>query len=188
MVAARIPMSRNGFEEWLDTPVPGPQAIANPEDLFTGWFWDGKQPAWSRAEVGVTPREFFGGRRAVGREGLPVLTVLTHRDEALHAYMFDLGYIESEVHTALLVFAAAGRHKTWDAPDTVLFWAETSGGLCDAKWDGWLAALEVGRDSARFVAGVDLTRTIEGLRVGEAMFYEQLERGLAGDESFDWER
>ncbi|WP_157575162.1 hypothetical protein [Nocardia yamanashiensis] len=189
MVAARIAMSRDGFEEWLDTPIPGVEVVGNPGAVFDGWFWDGKasDSAWGRAETGVTPREFFRKRREIGRGGVPMVTVLVHRDEALHVYLFDIGYIESDVFTAFLALAGAGRFKTAGAADIALFWAETSGGLCGADWDGWLAALEVGRESARFVHGVDLGSTIEGLRVGESLFYEQLERGLAGEERFDWE-
>lgn len=34
VVAARIPMSREGFEAWLATPIPGLSGIANPADMY----------------------------------------------------------------------------------------------------------------------------------------------------------
>lgn len=37
MLATRMPMSRDGFHEWLRTPLPGLDIIDNPAAMWTGW-------------------------------------------------------------------------------------------------------------------------------------------------------
>lgn len=172
VVAARIPMGRGEFERWLDTPGPGIEAIENPASMYDGWFWDGKAADWQHAEVGVTPREYFAACFAGDITGLTY--VLTYRDGALEAYLMHFGFCESNVHTALLMLASAGRLSTEAAPSTVLFWAETSGSMFAADSDGWLATLSVGVDGARFAADLDLTETIAGLRTAEASYFDLL--------------
>ncbi|WP_431967384.1 hypothetical protein [Nocardia sp. bgisy134] len=186
MLATRIPMSREGFERWLDTPAPGPDAIANPEAMFDGWFWDGRRAGseWESAVVGRTPRRFFAGRVRESCAGRPHDTVLLHRDGALEAYLFHLGYVESSVHTALLMFAAAGAFRTEPGEDAVLFWAETSGGLPDPDWDGWLSVLSVGDSGARFSGAIDLTAAVTGLRPVENRFFGMVERLAEEEESW----
>ncbi|MCX5166591.1 hypothetical protein [Streptomyces antibioticus] len=44
MLATRIPMSRDGFDEWLRTPLPGPDIIENPSAMYTGWAVDALTP------------------------------------------------------------------------------------------------------------------------------------------------
>ncbi|WP_283137439.1 hypothetical protein [Rhizohabitans arisaemae] len=187
MLATRIPMTREGFERWLDTPAPDPGAIANPGDMFDGWFWNGRRAdtEWGSAEVGVTPRDFFGGLVVRACSGASSVGVLLHREDALEAYLFHLGYAESTVHTALLMFAAAGAFKSEPAEDTVLFWAEAGGSLRDARWDGWLAVLSVGKDGARFTGTVDLADPIAGLRSVEDRFFAMVDRLAEEEESWD---
>src|SRR5690242_13969811 len=114
MVAARIPMTREGFERWLDTPVPAPDAIANPGAMYDGWLWDGRQAddEWNLDTEGTTPRSFFTERVEDSLSGQPTMTVLRHRDGALEAYLFHLGYDRWSVLTELLMFAAAGPYKS----------------------------------------------------------------------------
>lgn len=88
LVATRIPMSREGFERWLDAPAPGLGAIANPAAMFDGWFWHGdRRDDWSAPEL--TPRAFFADRVEQACAGKPATTILLHRDGALEAYLFD---------------------------------------------------------------------------------------------------
>ncbi|GAA1548072.1 hypothetical protein GCM10009678_33390 [Actinomadura kijaniata] len=191
MVAARIAMTREGFDRWLDTPAPGPDAIANPGEMFDGWFWDGRRAdtGWRNAAVGVTPRDFFAERvRRVGSGA----SVLLYREGALEAYLFDVGYVEREVHTALLMFAAAGAFKTEPASDAVLFWAEAGGGLREPDWRGWLAVLSVDEDLSRFTPASGLPRaaladSIAALRPVEDRFFQLVERLGEEEESWDWE-
>ncbi|MFF3378059.1 hypothetical protein ACFYXF_34550 [Streptomyces sp. NPDC002680] len=189
MVAARIPMSREGFEAWLGTPVPGLGRIANPADMFDGWLWNGRRAdtEWNSVDAETTPREYFAERVDDACSAKSSDGVLLYRDGALEAYLFHLGYDEWSVHTALLVFAAAGEFKSEPGDDTVLFWAETGANLWPADADGWLAVLSVGRSEARFVDARDLTDVVAGLRPVESRFFEMVERLAEEEESWDWD-
>jgi hypothetical protein len=178
MVAARIPMTRDGFDRWLDVEIPAAaDAIENPGAMYTGWFWDGKSPEndWNLDRDGRTPRSLFAEPIVKGHGAV----VLRHRDDALEAYLFHWGFDRWSVHMALLALAAAGRHATGDAE--ALFWAETSGSLCPPDWNGRLACLAVGRTTARFRARHDLTEVIEALRPAESAFFALMQR-LHGEE------
>ncbi|MEU0540392.1 hypothetical protein [Nocardia sp. NPDC005978] len=181
VVAARIPMGRDAFERWLETPAPEPAVIENAGAMFDGWFWDGKAADWGQAEVGVTPREYFAD--CFGEDTGGLTYVLTYRDGALEAYLMHFGFCESNIYTALLMLAAAGRMSASDAPSTVLFWAETSGSMFAADSTGWLATLSVGTAGARFAADLDLTRTIADLRVAEGSYFDLLVRLAEAEES-----
>ena len=183
-------MSREGFEAWLSTPAPGLSRIANPGDMFDGWFWNGERAdrEWVSVDGGITPREFFTERIEADCSGKSQQgCILLYRDGAVEAYLYHFGYRERSVHTALLMFAAAGEFKSEDAEDTVLFWAETGGNLRDADDDGWLAVLSVGKNEARFVSERDLTDTVAALRPVESLFFDIIERLGEEEESWDWE-
>ncbi|MCF1592927.1 hypothetical protein [Streptomyces muensis] len=190
LVAARIPMSRDGFEAWLSTPIPDVSRIANPAEMFDGWCWNGERAdrEWDSVDGGITPREFFSQAIekacfSASQDGCLVL----YREGALEAYLFHFGYKQWNVHTALLMFAGAGEFKSETDEDTVLFWAETGGNLWDADDTGWLAVLSVGKGEARFVSERDLTNTVAGLRPVESRFFDMIERLGEEEESWDWE-
>ncbi|POM25167.1 hypothetical protein BTM25_38100 [Actinomadura rubteroloni] len=173
MVAARIPMTRDGFDHWLDVEIPAAaDAIDDPGAMYTGWFWDGKSPEddWDLDRDGRTPRSLFAEQIVKGHGAV----VLRHRDDALEAYLFHFGFDRWSVHMALLALAAAGRNATGDAE--ALFWAETSGSLCPPEWDGRLACLAIGRTTARFRPRHDLTEVIEALRPAESAFFALIGR------------
>lgn len=191
LVATRIPMSRAGFEAWLSTPIPDASRIANPADMFDGWYWNGEHadPEWNSVDRGgITPREFFSEaiEDACSGESQDGCLVL-YREKALEAYLFHFGHKEWNIHTALLLFATAGEFKSEAAEDTVLFWAETGGNLWEADDDGWLAVLSVGKSEARFVSERDLTDAVAALRPVESRFFEMVERLGEDGESWDWE-
>ncbi|MEV6279956.1 hypothetical protein [Nocardia sp. NPDC051832] len=179
VVAARIPLGRKEFEQWLATPAPGPEVIENHDAMYAGWFWDGKEPDWRHAEQGVTPREYFGD--CFGEDAGGLTYVLRYREGALEAYLMHFGFCEANIYTALVLLAAAGRWSS--APSVVLFWAETSGSMFAADSDGWLATLSVGAEGARFLADTDLTATIAQLRTAEASYFDLLVRLAAVEES-----
>ncbi|MGW4844317.1 hypothetical protein [Nocardia brasiliensis] len=174
VVAARIPMGREVFEQWLLTPAPGPEVIENAGAMYEGWFWDGKTPDWRQAASGVTPREYFAD--CFGEDTGGLTYVLRYRAGALEAYLMHFGFCASNIYTALVMLAAAGRLSSETAPSTVLFWAETSGSMFAADSNGWLATLSAGIDGARFVADIDLTATIAELRPAEASYFDLLTR------------
>ncbi|WP_146779000.1 hypothetical protein [Actinomadura craniellae] len=168
-------MARKGFEQWLDTPVPDvAEAIENPEQMYTGWFWDGKSPEgdWHLERADKTVRTLFAEQVDEGRGAV----ILRHRDDALEAYLFHWGFDRWSVHMALLALAAAGPHSAHDANDHALFWAETSGSLCPPEWNGRLACLAINRTGARFTGRLDLTGVIAALRPAEAAFFSLIER------------
>ncbi|WP_432981830.1 hypothetical protein [Dactylosporangium sp. CA-233914] len=183
LVAARLPMGRDAFERWLDAPVPGREAIANIDEMFAGWFWDGKAAGkgWSKAGRGLTVREWLAERVEGSCGKRPTLTIVRHEDEALQVYLFDVGYSEWDTQPALLALAAAAP----SAPGEVLFWAETGGQLLDPAAKGWLAVLEVGPDGARFVRDRDLTAAVAGLRGIEDVFFAAAERVGEAEEEWD---
>jgi hypothetical protein len=187
LVAARVPMSREGFEAWLRKPVTDLSGIANPHEMFDGWLWDGRRPdaGWDGLEVGLTPGEYFAERVDDSCGKAEECGVLLHRDGALEVYLFHVGYSERNIRTALLVLAAAGEFKSEPAEDAVLFWAETGANLWPADADGWLAVLSVGKDGARFVAERDLTDVVTGLRPVENRFFELVERLAEDGEEWD---
>ncbi|MCG8923009.1 hypothetical protein [Lentzea sp. CC55] len=189
LVAARIPLSREGFEAWLRTPVEDLGVISNPGAMFDGWFWGGRdrEPDWDSAGVGTTPGQYFAERVDDSCGGNEECGVVLHRDGALEVYLFHLGYSAWSIHTALLVLAAAGRFQAEDAEGAVLFWAETGANLLPADSRGWLSVLSVGGDGARFVASRDLTEVVAALRPAESRFFELVERLAGESEEFDWE-
>lgn len=172
VVAARIPMRRAAFVQWLETPAPGPEAIENHAAMYDGWFWDGKTPDWRQAERGLTPREYFTDCFGEHTGGLTY--VLRYREGALEVYLMHFGFCESNIYTALVMLAAAGRQSSEGSPSVVLFWAETSGAMFAADSDAWLATLSVGVDGARFASDLDLTATVAELRVAETSYFDLL--------------
>ncbi|MFD9733251.1 hypothetical protein [Umezawaea sp. NPDC059074] len=189
MVAARIPLSREGFEAWLRTPVENLGVISNPEAMFDGWLWNDRRAdtEWDSVETGTTPAAYFAERVDASCEGDEECGVLRYHDGALEAYLLHFGYSERSVHTALLMLAAAGAVKSEPTEDTVLFWAETGANLWPADASGWLAVLSVSRDGARFVRSRDLTSTVAGLRPVESRFFDLVERLSEESEEWDWD-
>ncbi|MFI5915670.1 hypothetical protein [Dactylosporangium sp. NPDC051541] len=182
LVAARVPMSRTAFERWLDTPLPGRSAIANPDAMFDGWYWHGQSAPedWDEAAEGRTVREWLSERVEDACTSSSA-TILRYRDEAVEAYLFDVGYYPAAVQAALLAFAATEPARE----ALVLFWAETGGSLWKPDDEGWMAALEVAPTGARFVGRGDLTPTVAGLRRVEAEFFAMIERVAEDEERWD---
>ncbi|MFJ6198089.1 hypothetical protein [Micromonospora sp. NPDC092111] len=186
LVAARLPISREGFERWLDTPTDL-SAISNPDAMFNGWYWDGKEVTdeWRHIPKETTPRTYFASR--VAQDAAPgQLTVAVHRNGALEVYLLHFGYQRWDVHTALMLLAGAAEFKA-PGEDLVLFWAETGGNLFQPEDDGWLAVMSVGGQGGRFVAQADLTSAVAGLRPTEQLFFELAERLSEEEESQDGE-
>lgn len=185
LLAARVPMSREGFDRWLDTPAPGHAAIANPAAMFDGRYWDGQSVDGLWDAAGATPREFFGGLVEQACDGGPQSTVLLHRDGALEAYLLRFGFAEDHVRTALLMFAGTGPVMAGPGDGTVLFWAETGANMLAADDDGWLSVLSIGAAGSRFVASADLAAPVAALRPVENLLFALIER--LGDEEDEWD-
>lgn len=185
LLAARIPMSRQGFERWLDTPAPGVETIANPEAMFDGRYWDGRRAHGDWDGAGTTPREFFGDLVEQACTGGQTSMVLVHEDGVLAAYLLRFGHAERFFRTALLMLAGAGAVMDESADAVALFWAETGGNLLAAGDDGWLATLAVGPAGSRFFAGGDLSGPVAALRPVEDRFFELIERLAEEEEEWD---
>ncbi len=174
-------MERAEFEQWLQTPTPGLEVIENHGAMYDGWFWDGKTPDWHLAEQGLTPREYFAD--CFGEDTGGLTYVLRYREAALEAYLMHFGFCESNIHTALLMLAAAGRHSSKPSPSTVLFWAETSGSMFAPDSNAWLSTLSVGIHGARFAPTLDLTTTVADLRPAESTYFDLLAQLAEAEES-----
>ncbi|WEH15162.1 hypothetical protein [Streptomyces sp. VNUA24] len=195
MLATRVPMARDGFEEWLRTPLPGLGVIENPAAMYTGWAADGARPDWDltaiaahlpeaaaavRAEREKTPAHLLAPRAAQG------LTLLRHRDDALEAYLYDYHGDESATHTALLMLAGAGRFAHPGTETPVLYWGGDVHPGLPLRGDPPLAVLLVGPARSRFVATHPLDTLIADLTPVETDFLTAAEHmDEAGAESED---
>lgn len=90
-------MSRDGFDEWLRTPLPGPDIIENPSAMYTGWAVDGAHPDWDLTETAAHyPQAAAGIRADRTKSPLQLLApraaqgfnLVRHRDEALEVYLY----------------------------------------------------------------------------------------------------
>ncbi|WP_329560213.1 hypothetical protein OG711_22785 [Streptomyces uncialis] len=179
MLATRIPMSRDGFDAWLRTPLPGLGIIENPSAMYAGWAVDGADPDWDmtalaahypqavagiRADRDKTPQQLLAARAARGDD------LLRHRDEALEVYLYDYHGEETRTRTDLLMLAGAGRfaHPGTEAP--VMYWGGDIHPGLPMPGEEPLAVLLVTSTRARFVATYPLDALIADLTPVEADF------------------
>ncbi|WP_238011120.1 hypothetical protein KZZ52_22520 [Dactylosporangium sp. AC04546] len=168
MVATRMPMTRAAFDEWLTTPLPGLDAIANPAEMWTGWFLDGEVPDWEpeapayRAERASTPQRVLAQRASGG------YTVARHRDGMLECYLYEYHRDVWQTQTELLMFAGAGRFADAEAP--VMHWGGEVYPDLPLGSDVPLSVLLAGPSGARFVASYPLDELLATLRPVEAAF------------------
>ncbi|MER7277142.1 hypothetical protein ABT369_22120 [Dactylosporangium sp. NPDC000244] len=166
MLAARMPMSREAFEAWLDEPAPGVEAIANP-----GAVWD----EWTPAYASETARERLAIRGAAG------FALARHRDGVLELYLYDYYYSPGVAQSELLLLAAAGRRA--EAESAVMFWGGNVYPDLPLGGDEPIAVLLTGPDGARFTDRYRLSALLEHLRPVETAF---LAAAGAGDEDATW--
>ncbi|MFE7765416.1 hypothetical protein [Streptomyces sp. NPDC057438] len=179
MIATRVPMTRDGFEQWLRTPLPGLGVIENPSEMYTGWAADGARPDWDltgiaahhpsapagiRADREKTPTQLLAPRAAQG------FTLLRHRADTLEAYLYDYHGDEAGTHTALLMLAGAGRFAHPGTETPVLYWGGDVHPGLPPRGDRPLAVLLVGGTRSRFVATHPLDTLIAHLTPVEADF------------------
>lgn len=180
MLAARMPMSRDGFDAWLRTPLPGLDVIGNPSAMYAGWGADdGADPDWDLTRIGAHYPSAVAGIRA-DREKTPLellapraaqgLTLLRHRAEALEAYLYDYHGEETSTHTDLLMLAGAGRFAHPGTETPVMYWGGDAHPGLPMGGDLPLAVMLVAGTGARFVGAFPLDTLIAELRPVEADF------------------
>ncbi|GGM55906.1 hypothetical protein GCM10007977_066970 [Dactylosporangium sucinum] len=168
MVATRMPMTRAAFDEWLTTPLPGLDAIANPAQMWTGWLLDGETPDWEadypsyQEERRSTPMRLLAGRAARG------YTVARHHDGMLECYLYEYRLDVHQTQTELLMLAGAGRFADAEAP--VMHWGGEVYPDLPIGGDLPLAVLLTGPSGARFVSSYPVDELIASLRPVEAAF------------------
>jgi hypothetical protein len=182
MIAARIPMSRAGFDEWWDTPLPELDVIENPSAMYAGWACDGDAPDWDltgtavhypaalaeiRADRAKTPRQLLASR-AADRGAV----LLRHRDEALEVYLYDYYGEETGTHTALLMLAGAGRFAHAGVAAPVMYWGGDVYPDLPLHGDRPLAVLLVTATRCRFVGSHPLDALVAALRPVERDFLQ----------------
>ncbi|MDI1463090.1 hypothetical protein QEZ54_19105 [Catellatospora sp. KI3] len=182
MLATRVPMSRTGFEAWLDTPPPSLDVIENPAAMWTGWAAAGDAADWDltafadsphivaamRADQRKTPRELLTDRVKTGG------CVARHRDEALELYLYDYHADFYRTRTELLMLAGAGRYADVGA-HPVLFWGGNVYADLPIAGDPPLSVLVVSRAGAHFVDRYPIDALVESLRPIEAAFLARYE-------------
>ncbi|SNX66622.1 hypothetical protein SAMN06272735_8519 [Streptomyces sp. TLI_55] len=179
MLAARIPMSRDGFDEWLRTPLPGLDIIENPSAMYAGWAADGAAPDWDLTETAAHSPQAVAGIRA-DRDKTPLqllalratggFNLLRHRDEALEVYLYDYHGEATSTQTDLLMLAGAGRfaHRGTETP--VMYWGGDIYPGLPVPGDEPLAVMLVTSTRARFVDTYPLDALITDLTPIETDF------------------
>ncbi|RKE02741.1 hypothetical protein [Catellatospora citrea] len=176
MLATRMPMSREGFDAWLHTPLPGHDVITNPDEMWLGWAAEDMTPDWeltaiadSPAAVATyrqsrtrTPRELLAARAAGG------FTLARHHDGALEIYLYDYHADTYGTLTDLLMLAGAGRFADAEAP--VAYWGGDVHPGLPFDDGSVLAVLLVGRTAARFTAAYPFAALAGQLRPVEEAF------------------
>ncbi|MEU9337967.1 hypothetical protein AB0D49_33200 [Streptomyces sp. NPDC048290] len=179
MLATRIPMSRDSFDEWLRTPLPGLDIIENPSAMYRGWAIDGAAPDWhltgtaahhQQAVAGIladrnkTPLQLLASRAAQG------FTLLRHRDEAMEVYLYDYHGEETSTQTDLLMLAGAGHFALPGTEAPVMYWGGDIFPGLPMPGDKPLAIMLVTHTRARFVDTYPLDTLIANLTPIETDF------------------
>ncbi|MFE6486928.1 hypothetical protein ACFVGN_28885 [Streptomyces sp. NPDC057757] len=195
MLATRIPMSRDGFDEWLHTPLPNLDIIENPSAMYTGWAVDGAAPDWDltetaaqypqavaaiRADRNKTPHQLLAPRATRG------FTLLRHLNEALEVYLYDYHGEDTRTQTDLLMLAGAGRFAHPGTETPVLYWGGSSyPGLPTPSDEQPLAIMLITPTSARFVDTYPLDTLIANLTPMETDFLTATEDETSAQPSPD---
>jgi hypothetical protein len=183
MVASRLVMSREAFDGWLTSPIPSTSAIVNAEEMFRGWFWDGKGPdpvspaEWAVSETELTPSQLVAARVRPGSGGV---SILRHRDGATEIYLQDIGYAADWIRCYLLMVAGAARFVDGTGDQPAVLWAETTGRLWPRP-GSVLALLTVSPAGARFVDRFPLDEAAAALTPLEDTYVEMLTRIVEGE-------
>ncbi|MBE4735527.1 MULTISPECIES: hypothetical protein [Streptomyces] len=178
MLATRTPMSRDGFDAWLRTPLPDLAVIDNPSAMYTGWALDGADPDWDLTGLAAgSPQAAAAIRADRTRTPLDLLAprahgynLIRHRDEALEVYLYDYHGEASGTQTTLLMLAGAGRFAHPGTETPVLYWGGDVHPGLPMPGDEPLAVLLVGDTRARFVGTYPLDTLITALTPVESDF------------------
>ncbi|MBV1852606.1 hypothetical protein [Catellatospora tritici] len=182
MLATRVPMSRAGFEAWLDASPPGLDVIENPDAMWTGWAGDGGAADWEltafadsphvvaalRADRRKSPRQLLADRVKAGG------CVVRHRDGALELYLYDYHADPYRTRAELLMLAGAGRFAD-PGEHPVLHWGGNVYPDLPLAGDPPLAVLLVTPTGARFVGRYPIEALSATLRPVEAAFLARYE-------------
>jgi hypothetical protein len=192
MLAARIPMSRDGFDEWLRTPLPLLDIIENPSTMYSGWASHGVDPDWDltafadypaalaeiRADRGKTPLQLLAARAA------QKFTLVRHHGHALEVYLYDYHSAAYSTQTELLMLAGAGRFAHGDTEAPVMYWGgDVHPGL--PMGGPPLAVMMVSTARSWFVANYPIDTLIADLRSVETDFLAAAVD--QGDENVGWD-
>jgi hypothetical protein len=165
-VAAVLPMARDAYERWLDSPFAGPSAFADWSAMYRGWYWDDVEPPAPPPDAGApTPRAWLRGyAEAAVREQLQICLAV-HRDDQFLLY---IGEIMGPAHAVSQCALALARSAApfVSAPGYAAYWAETSGRL--VKPEAMLAMCTIAPAGSHFATpdalGVAASQAIETLR------------------------
>ncbi|GAB4058451.1 hypothetical protein [Catellatospora paridis] len=178
MLATRMPMSRDGFDAWLSTPLPGHDVIANPDEMWLGWATGDLTPDWELTAIADSPAAVATYRASRTRTPLELLaaraaggfTLARHHDGALEIYLYDYHADTYATLTDLLMLAGAGRFADGDAEAPVVYWGGDVYPGLPFDDSSVLSVLLVGRTAARFTATYPFAALAARLRPVEEAF------------------
>lgn len=178
MLATRMPMSRDGFDAWLSTPLPDLGVIANPDEMWRGWAADDTVPDWELTAIADSPAAVTAYRANRARTPLELLaaraaggfTLARHHDGALEIYLYDYHADVHGTHTDLLMLAGAGRFADGDAEVPVLYWGGDVHPGLPFDDGSILSVLLASGETARFTAAYPFAGLVDGLRPVEQAF------------------
>lgn len=181
IVAASLPMTREAYEQWLDAPLPAPNAFDDWSAMYKGWYWENVTPTNPSDDPGATTaRDWIKGFANGGIKSQLSICLAVHQDDHLRFYASELmGPLHDRAQEALSMLRAASAFVT--APGYAAYWAETGGRLVEPK--ALLSLCAIDGEGSRFVprAAVDADAAIEMLQPVDDLYCELID--AMGEES-----
>lgn len=181
-IAARLPMTRAGFDRWLARATTPPRDAFDWKAMYRGWYWEGTMVLESPPAEAPTVGLSLASRLPSGESANAL--VVRHLDEALVLYdAVILGPDHERAQRTMSLMAQAAEDMKEGSTGHFAYWAEIGGALPGPN--DLLALGEVSRGSgARFLTPRDfpdaraLQRAIGTLKPAEALLFRLFDAAL----------
>ena len=154
-VATHVPMSRAGFEAWLESAPASPGSFGDWDQIYRGWYWaKSSPPRIPDAPSDATVRALLA-ERVLDAETLPHVTLLRHVED--HLVFFDMKVIGPNHAHSLVSITLLRQTVTHLAPGAegyILYWAELGGHIPTES--GVISMCRLDSRGSRFVTPTDL--------------------------------
>ncbi|MBI5546876.1 MAG: hypothetical protein HY901_23585 [Deltaproteobacteria bacterium] len=132
-IAALIPMTHAGFDEWLGVSAVGPSKFPDWESMFEGWYWaDTKVVAPPRSKHAAAVRDVLA-KRAIDVRAHEALLVARHDGQNLVFFDMSFGVNHHWTQQAIAILRQAQQFVRQGASGFIVYWADASGRLPKAK-------------------------------------------------------